>query len=103
MTWNDQISKRYPWAEIQNKLDELIFELSKAEDEEDVELSLLSLHFGNRVDLSYFTKREQRQIKKKLTVLIEDTRKHCRLLGEALAEMKAHQESLKKEGQPREA
>ena len=95
--WEQRIRERYPWAKIQDRLDELLLELSKAEDEEDVELSLLSLHFGNRIDLDFFTKREQQQIKKRLSTLIKDTRKHCELLARAVQEIKDKKTALRRE------
>ena len=96
--WKQRIQERYPWAEIHDKLDELLLELSKAEDEEDVELSLLSLHLSHRIDLSFFTEKEQKQIKDSLNILIEDTKKHCQFLAACILEMKsAKQYFLEKE------
>ena len=33
--WKDKVRQRYRWARIQDELDELLYELSKAEDEEE--------------------------------------------------------------------
>jgi len=88
--WKDKISDRYPWAKIKDHLDELIYELEKAADEEEVELSLLKLHLGNEIDMRFFTAREREKVKKLMAVLITDTDKHYVLLGEAVKELKTH-------------
>lgn len=86
--WNDEIKERYWWAEIQNQIQNLVWELSKAEDEEGVDLYLLRLHFDNEPDLKFFTEPEKNIIKQQLSVLISDTEKHLRLLNEMNEELK---------------
>jgi len=66
----------------------LTWELSKAEDEEEADLYYVRLHFDNEVDLGFFTKNEKDEIKKRLSVLMTDTEKHIRLLGEINEELK---------------
>ena len=85
--WKDKARERYPWAKIQSQLDELIYELSKAEDEEEVELSMLRLHAGDKVDFEFFTPEEARKVKKLLFILIRDTQKHQALLNVAVKEL----------------
>ncbi len=94
--WKDRIGDRYPWAKITDRLDELIYELSKAEDEEEVELSMLKLHFDNKIDLQFFQPYEREEIKSRIAILIRDTRKHQKLLGlmvEKLKEEKKNNEA----------
>ncbi len=86
--WNDDVSDRYWWADIYNQIERLMWELSKAEDEEEVDLYLLGLHFQNESDLKFFTKMERDEIKKRLSVLMTDTQKHIKLLNEVSEELK---------------
>lgn len=80
--WNDNAKNRYWWIKCQNQLEEFLCELSKAEDEEEVDLYLLTLHFNNESDLKFFTQAEQEWIKKNLSILMHDTEKHRGLLAE---------------------
>ncbi len=86
--WNDKVKEHYWWAEIRSQLQKLIWELSKAEDEEEVDLYYIRLHFDNETDLGFFTKNEKNEIKKQLSILMADTEKHIRLLGEINEELK---------------
>lgn len=86
--WNDEVRERYWWAEIQNQIQNLVWELSKAEDEEEVDLYWLRLHFDNEVDLRFFTQIERDEIKRQLSILIADTEKHLRLLNGMNEELK---------------
>jgi len=88
MMWKDTVSTRYPWAKIKTPRDKLLYELSKAEDEEEMELAMLGLHFDDKVDLKFFTKKELTEIKRLLKILISDTRRHHRLLGKAVKELR---------------
>jgi hypothetical protein len=67
-------------------MQDFLVKLSKAEDEENADLFLLTLYFESK-DLSFFNPEETQKIKKLLSVLIHDTEKHRRLLGEAAVEM----------------
>lgn len=86
--WKDKVSQRYRWAAIQDQFDELIYELTKAEEEEEVGLYLLRLHYDNEIDLGFFSPLEKERIKKLLTVLMSDTARHRELLLEVIAELK---------------
>lgn len=85
--FRDAIRIRYPWARIASQLDELRYELSRAEDEEDVELSMLRMLAGNKLDLQFFTQKEQQKIRALFAILVEDTQKHGELLREAMKEI----------------
>jgi hypothetical protein len=95
MTWMDPVRKRYKWAQIEGRLEELIYELSKAEDEEEAGLYLLRLHYENGTDMVFFTVKEKRRIRKLLAILIEDTKRHRELIAgvvRKLAEAGPHAE-----------
>ena len=91
--WHDRITERYRWAKIKSQFDELIYELSKAEDEEEVGLYLLRLHCENEKDLLFFSEEEKKAIKRLLNILVADTLRHRELLGAVLKELK--QERIK--------
>lgn len=86
--WSDEVKDHYWWAKICNEIQELMLELSKAEDEEQVDLYYMRLHFDNEKDLGFFTENERDEVKKRLSILMADTEKHIRLLGEINAELK---------------
>ena len=54
--WTENVKDRYWWVKIQSQLEELMCELSMAEEEEQTDLYLLQLHLNNESDLSFFTK-----------------------------------------------
>ena len=80
--WKDKAKDSFWWMEVRSEIDELLCELCKAEDEEEVGIYLLSLHFKNEKDLKFFTKKEIVTIKKLLSFLMSDTHRHRELLGE---------------------
>lgn len=87
--WRDKVIHRYRWAEIHDKFEELIFELTKAEEEEEVGLYLLRLHYNNEADLGFFNAREREKIKSLLGELVKDTILHRELLSKVIEELKA--------------
>ena len=95
--WSDDVKDRYWWTEIRSQIEKFLWELSKAEDEEGVDLYLLGLHFENESDLKFFTEVERDEIKKRLSVLMTDTEKHLRLLSEMSAELRTLGEGNVKE------
>ena len=84
--WKDKIHERYWWARIQDQLDELIYELSKAEEEEAALVYLLGLHLSNFSDLKFFDARERAKVIKLLTALMDFSKQHSKLLTQALQE-----------------
>lgn len=84
----DRIRLPYPWIKIKNELEELLYKLSLAEDEEDGELFLFRLYLQDDEDLNYFNPQEKEEIKGLLKLLIEDTRRHTELIGEMIGEIK---------------
>lgn len=84
----DRIRLPYPWIKIKNELEELLYKLSLAEDEEDGKLFLARLYQQDYENLAYFNEKEQEEIRGLLTLLIEDTRRHKELIGEMIGEIK---------------
>ena len=82
--WKDKVQERYWWAHIQDQLDELIYELSKAEEEEAALFYLLGLHLNDLSDLEFFNVKEQVKIKKLLGDLMIFSHDHSGLLTQAL-------------------
>ncbi len=87
MTWEEEIKKQYEWAEIQSQLDELLFELYKAEDEEEAGIYLMKLHLDNKEDLDFFEEKERKEVRRLLEILKTDTKKHRDMLEEAVTEI----------------
>lgn len=89
--WQDKVRERYWWAGIQNQIDELMYELSKAEEEEAAVLYLLGLYVDNAADLKFFDEKKREKIKGCLSVLMNHSARHRELLNQAaerLAEKK---------------
>lgn len=85
--WKDNVERRYHWAKIRSQLDELLFELSKAEEEEEVGLYLLRLHLDNKIDLKFFTAAQRERVSALFSILINDTKRHQELLAGAIREL----------------
>lgn len=84
---------RHPIPSHREQLDELIYGLSKAEEEGEVGIYLLRLHLENDVDLRFFKPKEREEIKKQLSFLIDETARHRELLAAAIEEMRQRRES----------
>lgn len=74
-------------AKVQSQMDMLLYELYKAEDEEEASMFLIRLHLDNRSDLQFFTPEERDKVRQILTLLIRETAKHRDLLGQAIKEV----------------
>ena len=68
-------------------MDELIYELSKAEEEEAAIFYLMKLHFDNAVDLKFFSEKEGEKIKQLLSFLMHYSNKNRDLLTQAIKEL----------------
>ena len=86
--WSDKARDRYWWVEARNQIEELLCELSKAEDDEEADLYYLELLLKDEADLEFFLEAERKEIERLLAILIEDTKKHHSLLGEMSEEIK---------------
>ncbi len=85
--WNDRLRQHYWWAEINGEAEKLLYELRKAEDEEEAGAYLLQLYLKNEADLEFFTTEERAQIQKILSFLIQETEKHCSVLSNLADEL----------------
>lgn len=88
MIQKERIRLTYPWIKIKNEIDEILYELSIAEDEEESQIYLLRLHLENREDLEFFTAEEKQQIKSLLQILSMDAARHRELLEEMMKEIR---------------
>ena len=59
--------------------------LSRLLQEEEMDLFLLTLHYRNDGDLSFFPHEDRKRVRKILDVLIQDTQKHSDLIKSMLA------------------
>ena len=83
--WKDAVEKRYFWASMERELERVLFELIKAEEEEDAGIYLLMMDYDHaRVEDPHILEQKEK-ILHLLSVLIGESRKHQRLLREAIA------------------
>lgn len=68
--------------------DRFLQEISRAEEEEESDLFLLNLHLRNEIDLGFFSKTEEKKVKRLLAILIQDTVKHQDQLRQVQDEIK---------------
>ncbi len=85
--WKDAVEKRFFWASMGKEVEKLLYELVKAEEEEDAGIYLLLMHFDHAQDAIPFTASQREKILHSLSILIEDSRKHQRLLQEVIAKL----------------
>jgi hypothetical protein len=85
--WKDQVEERFFWASMGSELEKILYELVKAEEEEDGGIYLLMMHYDHArgEDLLPFSHREE--ILEKLSVLIGESRKHQKLLQEMIEQL----------------
>lgn len=85
--WSDRLRQHYWWAEINSPAEKLLYELRKAEDEEDAGIYLLQLYMHNEGDLMFFTSSERRKIRQILGFLIGETERHKAILSHLADEL----------------
>ena len=85
--WKDEVQKRFFWAPIKEELEKVLFELIKAEEEEDAGIYLLKMHYEHAQNENAEAMRQKEKILARLSVLIKDSRKHQRLLQEMIEEL----------------
>lgn len=90
--WKDTVEKRYFWATMEKELEKLLYELVKAEEEEDAGIYLLIMHYGHAHEEIPFTAKEKEKTLRLLEILIADSRKHQRLLRESIGRLKAERD-----------
>lgn len=87
--WSDRLRQHYWWAEIGSGAEKFLYELHKAEDEEDTGIYLLQLYLNNEVDLEFFDEKERHRVRQILAYLICETEKHRKILGKLASELEA--------------
>ena len=78
--WKDEIQKRYFWASMECELEKVLYELIKAEEEEDAGIYLLMMHYNHAEEENLVAMKEKEKILHELSILIGDSRKHQKLL-----------------------
>ena len=79
--WRDGVRKRYFWLAIETDSNRLEEELVKAEEIEECDRYLFSLHMHDVQSLNVFDAPQQEEILGVLSTLINDAKKHCRILS----------------------
>jgi len=85
--WKDSVEQRYFWASMEREAEKLLFELIKAEEEEDAGIYLLMMHYDHANDERPFRTEENERILHYLSVLIGDSRRHQKLLQDAFSQL----------------
>lgn len=78
--WKDAVEKRFSWAAMEGELEKVLYELIKAEEEEDAGIYLLLMHYDHAREENPFTLKEKEKILHSLSLLIGESRKHQKLL-----------------------
>ena len=82
--WNDKVEKRFFWASMGEDVEKVLFELIKAEEEEDAGIYLLMLDYDHaRVEDSRVLGKKG-EILHLLSILIGESRKHQKMLQDAI-------------------
>jgi len=85
--WQERMEKRFFWASTEKDLEKLLYELIKAEEEEDTGIYLLLMYHDHAAKRLPFTPGETEKIRQSLSVLIEESRKHQKLLQDAISKL----------------
>lgn len=85
--WKDAVEKRFFWASMEREVEKLLFELIKAEEEEDAGIYLLMMHYDHVLEEDPFTLQEKEKILHQLSILIGESRQHQKLLQEAIGQL----------------
>ncbi len=82
--WNDKVEKRFFWASLGEDVEKVLFELIKAEEEEDAGIYLLMLDYDHAREEDSRVLGEKEKILHLLSILIGESRKHQKLLQDAI-------------------
>ena len=91
--WKDAVEKRFFWATMGQEVEKLLYELVKAEEEEDTGIYLLLMHLDHAKGPIPFTAGEKEKIIQSLSTLIEESRGHQKLLQEMIAKFEKEKPS----------
>lgn len=78
---------------MEQEVEKLLYELVKAEEEEDTGIYLLMMHYDHANESLPFTPNEKERILHSLSILIGESRKHQRLLQELIAKLEKEKPS----------
>lgn len=82
--WKDEVRERFFWASMNQELEKLLYELIKAEEEEDAGIYLLMMHYDHARTEDPLHLKEKEKILNALSILIGDSRKHQKLLQDVI-------------------
>lgn len=85
--WHDTIEKRFFWAAMEQEVEKILYELIKAEEEEDAGIYLLMMHYDHAHAENFLFFENKEKILHLLSLLIGDTRKHQRLLQQMIEQL----------------
>ena len=85
--WKDTVEKRFFWASMNQELEKVLFELIKAEEEEDAGIYLLMMHYDHAREEDPLVLGEKQKILHLLSILIGESRKHQKFLQDAIAQL----------------
>ena len=78
--WRDEIEQRFFWASMKDELEKILYELVKAEEEEDAGIYLLMMHYDHAREENGFHAFDKEKILERLAILVGESRKHQKLL-----------------------
>lgn len=93
IVWKDAVEKRFFWATMGQEVEKLLYELVKAEEEEDAGIYLLMMHLDHAKEPLPFTPQQKEKMQYLLSVLIGETRGHQRLLQEMISRLEKERPS----------
>ena len=85
--WKDPVEKRYFWASMKQEREKLLYEMIKAEEEEDSGVYLLMMDYDHAREENPAALRQKEKVLHNLSILIGDTRKHQKLLQEIIQKL----------------
>ena len=85
--WKDAIEKRYFWASMERELERVLFELIKAEEEEDAGIYLLMMDYDHAREEDSLILEEKEKILHLLSILIGESRNHQKQLQDAITRL----------------
>ena len=91
--WKDTVEKRFFWATMGQEVEKLLYELVKAEEEEDAGIYLLMMHLDHACETIPFTTKEKAKMLRLLSILIEESQGHQKRLLEIIAKLEKEKPS----------
>jgi hypothetical protein len=95
--WKDEIELRFFWASMKDELEKILYELVKAEEEEDAGIYLLMMHYDHAREEETPSLPDKEKILEKLSVLVGESRRHQKLLQGMIERLEKGGIQLKKE------